>query len=60
MGWVCSYALVEVEIKNRGEDAFKQDVYGDSIIVERRITASTSSTVMKDQYGTSFLSCWSF
>ena len=48
---VCSYALVLVEIKNEGDDAFKPEVYGDVIIVERRISESTSSTVLKDYQG---------
>lgn len=48
---VCSYALVEVKINNEGDDGFKREIYGDSIIIERRITVSTSSTVLKDQYG---------
>lgn len=47
----CSYALVEVELKNRGEDAFKLEIFGDSIIIERRITESTSTTVLKDHQG---------
>ena len=46
-----SYALVHVEIKNRGEDAFKHDVFGDVIIVERRITESSSTSVLKDHQG---------
>ncbi|GKA06248.1 structural maintenance of chromosomes protein 6B-like protein [Tanacetum coccineum] len=45
------YALVHVEITNRGEDAFKHDVFGDVIIVERRITESSSTSVLKDQQG---------
>ncbi|KAJ9164044.1 hypothetical protein P3X46_023661 [Hevea brasiliensis] len=47
----CSYAVVEVEVKNQGEDAFKHEVYGDAIIIERRINQSTSSTVLKDFQG---------
>ncbi|XP_071732184.1 structural maintenance of chromosomes protein 6B-like [Rutidosis leptorrhynchoides] len=47
----CSFALVHLEIKNRGEDAFKHDVYGDVIILERRITESTSTSVLKDHQG---------
>ncbi|XP_052174120.1 structural maintenance of chromosomes protein 6B-like isoform X1 [Diospyros lotus] len=47
----CSYAVVNVEIKNQGEDAFKPDVYGDVIIVERRISDTTSSTVLKNCQG---------
>lgn len=47
----CSYAVIQVEIKNEGEDAFKPEIYGDVIIVERRISVSTSSTVLKDHQG---------
>lgn len=47
----CSYALVIVEMKNEGDDAFKHDVYGDKIIIERRITESTNTTTLKDYLG---------
>lgn len=38
-------------MKNQGEDAFKPEVYGDVIIIERRITESASSTILKDHEG---------
>ncbi|KAG9452307.1 hypothetical protein H6P81_005211 [Aristolochia fimbriata] len=47
----CSYALVQVELKNQGEDAFKPDVYGSLILIKRRITESSSTTVLKDCHG---------
>ncbi|KAM0892903.1 hypothetical protein ACQ4PT_025453 [Festuca glaucescens] len=47
----CSHATVVVDINNQGEDAFKPEVYGNLIILERRITESTSSTLLKDQHG---------
>ncbi|KAF8690848.1 hypothetical protein HU200_041247 [Digitaria exilis] len=47
----CSYASIVVDINNHGEDAFKPEVYGNVIILERRITESSSSTVLKDQHG---------
>ncbi|KAK9095454.1 hypothetical protein Scep_026923 [Stephania cephalantha] len=47
----CSYATVQVEIKNQGDDAFKPEIYGHTIIIERRISESTSSTTLKDQHG---------
>ncbi|KMZ62353.1 hypothetical protein ZOSMA_46G00280 [Zostera marina] len=47
----CSSAIVSVEIKNKGEDAFKPEIYGDMLIIERRITEATSSTILKDCYG---------
>ncbi|OAY78563.1 Structural maintenance of chromosomes protein 6B [Ananas comosus] len=45
------YAAIFVEMKNQGEDAFKPEVYGNLIIIERRITESTSSLVLKDHQG---------
>ncbi|XP_011076383.1 structural maintenance of chromosomes protein 6B isoform X1 [Sesamum indicum] len=47
----CSHALVQVEIKNQGEDAFKPELYGDFIIVDRRISESTSSIILKNSQG---------
>ncbi|KAJ7949553.1 Structural maintenance of chromosomes protein 6 [Quillaja saponaria] len=47
----CSSAIVHVEIQNEGEDAFKPEDYGDAIIVERRISESTSSIVLKNHQG---------
>ncbi|KAJ1288974.1 hypothetical protein BS78_02G129900 [Paspalum vaginatum] len=47
----CSYAAIIVDINNHGDDAFKPELYGNTIILERRITESTSSTVLKDQRG---------
>ncbi|XP_049366170.1 structural maintenance of chromosomes protein 6B-like [Solanum verrucosum] len=47
----CSHALVHVEMKNRGEDAFKAEAYGDLIMIERRISESASSIVLKNYQG---------
>ncbi|KAK4770308.1 hypothetical protein SAY87_030840 [Trapa incisa] len=47
----CSSAGIQLEIKNQGEDAFKPEIYGDTIIIERRITESSSTTLLKDCYG---------
>ncbi|KAG1354451.1 structural maintenance of chromosomes protein 6B-like [Cocos nucifera] len=47
----CSYAAIHVEIKNQGEDAFKHETYGDLIVLERKITESTSSIILKDCQG---------
>ncbi|XP_075484074.1 structural maintenance of chromosomes protein 6B-like isoform X2 [Primulina tabacum] len=47
----CSYAVVQAEIKNQGEDAFKPEIYGDIIIVDRRISESTSSIALKNSRG---------
>lgn len=38
-------------MKNQGEDAFKPEIYGDAIILERRIAESSSTTLLKDCYG---------
>ncbi|TVU10824.1 hypothetical protein EJB05_44376 [Eragrostis curvula] len=46
-----SYAAIIVDINNQGEDAFKPELYGNTIILERRIHETNSSTVLKDQYG---------
>ncbi|KAK7263866.1 hypothetical protein RJT34_31464 [Clitoria ternatea] len=47
-----SSAIIQVEIQNEGEDAFKHEIYGDVIIVERRISdSSTSSITIKDHQG---------
>ena len=48
-----------MDIKNEGEDAFKPEIYGDLIIVERRISVSTSSTVLKDHRGFACVLCLS-
>ncbi|PKA46461.1 Structural maintenance of chromosomes protein 2-1 [Apostasia shenzhenica] len=47
----CSYAAIFVEVKNEGEDAFKPEKYGPMITIERRITESSSSMVLKDHQG---------
>ena len=46
-----SYASVQVVLKNEGVDAFKLESYGESIIIERRITESSSTLTLKDQQG---------
>jgi len=51
VGFLCSYAVVQVEMKNSGEDAFKPEIYGGVIIIERRITESATATVLKDYLG---------
>lgn len=47
----CSSAVVQVEIKNQGPDAFRPEIYGDLIIIERRIGLGSGSTVLKDHQG---------
>uniref|UniRef100_A0A803KT62 Rad50/SbcC-type AAA domain-containing protein n=1 Tax=Chenopodium quinoa TaxID=63459 RepID=A0A803KT62_CHEQI len=46
-----SYALVQVVLKNEGMDAFKVESYRECIIIERRITESSSTLVLKDHQG---------
>jgi len=55
-----STAVIQVEIQNEGEDAFKPEIYGPVIIVERRISESTSSTTLKDHQGMLPRVCTSF
>ncbi|XP_014494281.1 structural maintenance of chromosomes protein 6B isoform X1 [Vigna radiata var. radiata] len=46
-----SNAVIQVEIQNEGEDAFKPEIYGRVINLERRISESASSTTLKDHLG---------
>ncbi|KAL2262339.1 hypothetical protein VTK26DRAFT_1681 [Humicola hyalothermophila] len=39
----CDRAILAVKIKNRGHDAFKPDIYGESVIVERHFSKAGSS-----------------
>ncbi|KAL2268152.1 hypothetical protein VTJ83DRAFT_2998 [Remersonia thermophila] len=39
----CERAILTVKIKNRGQDAYKHDIFGDSVIVERSFTKSGAS-----------------
>eukprot|EP00249_Psilotum_nudum_P022184 c28410_g1_i1 orf=301-3471(+) len=47
----CSQALVVVEMKNEGVDAFRPDLYGKKITIERKITESGNASVLKDWQG---------
>ena len=44
----CSHAVASVTLWNTGHDAFTPDVYGSSITIERRITKSSSTFIIKD------------
>eukprot|EP01103_Thecamoeba_quadrilineata_P019374 TRINITY_DN7816_c0_g1_i1.p1 TRINITY_DN7816_c0_g1~~TRINITY_DN7816_c0_g1_i1.p1 ORF type:complete len:1068 (+),score=278.16 TRINITY_DN7816_c0_g1_i1:24-3206(+) len=47
-----SYATVSVKLRNRGSDAFKPEEYGESIVVERRLTKDgQGSYKLKDATG---------
>ncbi|KAK1753499.1 hypothetical protein QBC47DRAFT_386576 [Echria macrotheca] len=39
----CDRAVLSVKIKNQGNDAYKYDIYGDSIVVERHFSKAGSS-----------------
>ncbi|GAB1317271.1 Structural maintenance of chromosomes protein 6 [Madurella fahalii] len=39
----CDRSFLAVKLKNKGQDAYKPDIYGESIIVERHFTKSGSS-----------------
>ncbi|KAK0724778.1 hypothetical protein B0H67DRAFT_483111 [Lasiosphaeris hirsuta] len=39
----CERAVLSVKIKNQGQDAYKHDIYGDSIVVERHFSKTGSS-----------------
>lgn len=40
----CSYAQVSIKLRNRGQDAYKPNDYGDCITVERRISKDGSGS----------------
>ena len=48
-----SYAQVSIKLRNRGQDAYKPDDYGESITVERRISSDGSGSYkLKSHDGT--------
>ncbi|KAG6600185.1 Structural maintenance of chromosomes protein 6B, partial [Cucurbita argyrosperma subsp. sororia] len=47
----CSHAVIQVEMENSGEDAFKPGIYGNVIIIERRIAEASGAIVLKDSQG---------
>ncbi|XP_022990852.1 structural maintenance of chromosomes protein 6B-like isoform X1 [Cucurbita maxima] len=47
----CSHAVIQVEMENSGEDAFKPGIYGNVIIIERRISEASGAIVLKDSQG---------
>ena len=44
-------AQVEVKLLNTGEEAYKQELYGDAIVVSRSVTQSSSTYKLKDSHG---------
>lgn len=47
----CAEATVEIHFRNVGEDRFQPDVYGDTVIVHRKIGLKSSSFAMRDGSG---------
>ena len=43
-GTVTSAAEVSIHLKNQGDEAFKHDLYGDSIVITRRFTKEGASS----------------
>ncbi len=41
---IISTAQVKIKLRNRGSDAYKPDLYGQSIIVERKLTSDGGSS----------------
>lgn len=37
-------AEIVIKLRNRGEDAYKHDIYGDSIIIERKLSQDGSGS----------------
>ncbi|KAL2130186.1 hypothetical protein VTI74DRAFT_6798 [Chaetomium olivicolor] len=51
----CERAVLTVKIKNRGQDAYKPDIYGESVIVERHFSkAGTSGFKVKTALGQTY------
>ena len=49
-------AFVKIRLRNQGQDAFRPDVYGDSIVIERRIYANgQNSFQIKDANGNAYI-----
>eukprot|EP00850_Spirogloea_muscicola_P006611 SM000031S11620 [mRNA] locus=s31:685018:693475:- [translate_table: standard] len=46
-----SYCKVAIDVCNTGDDAFRPEVYGNMITLERRITETSSTSKLKDQRG---------
>jgi chromosome segregation ATPase len=44
-------ALITIHLRNQGRDAFRHDVYGDTIIIERRIDQTSNGYKIKEMYG---------
>ena len=42
---------MEVKLLNTGEEAYKQELYGDAIVVSRSVTQSSSTYKLKDSHG---------
>lgn len=47
----CNQALISVRVHNGGDNPFKPEVYGDTIIVERKLTMASTTYCFKDARG---------
>jgi len=46
----CNFCIISITLRNRGTDAYKNEEYGDSILIERRLTKDgTGSYKIKNQ-----------
>ena len=43
--------MVEIHLHNVGENAYRPDIYGNKIIIERRVTQTSSTYKLKDYSG---------
>ena len=43
--------MVEIHLHNIGENAYRPEIYGDKIIIERRVTQTSSTYKLKDHSG---------
>jgi len=54
--WFCRTAELEIHLRNRGPDAYKPAEYGNTIIVERKLTKDGGSHYrLKSKEGRHFL-----
>jgi len=47
----CESAKVTVVLRNRGPDGYRREIYGDEIVVEKKLGTHATQVVIKDQHG---------
>ena len=47
----CDFAIIRIEIYNEGDDAYRSDVYGDIICVEKRVTLKGQAIKLISEQG---------